>query len=124
MGRSVAPVGNLACKFLMDAFATLRDWVLSPVVSSHALDSYGRFSAKKEDRLEDLLWDLSDKETKAIFCSRGGYGAIQLIENIPRELIRENPKWLIGYSDITLLHALWAKAGVVSVHSPRAKHIG
>ena len=120
----VSPAGKVEEKFVMDACATLRDWGLSPVVSSHALDSYGRFSAKKEDRLEDLLWALRDKETKAIFCSRGGYGAIQLIENIPLELIRENPKWLIGYSDITLLHALWEKAGVVSVHSPMAKHIG
>jgi muramoyltetrapeptide carboxypeptidase len=62
-------------------------------------------------------------DVKAILCSRGGYGVVHLLDKINPELIRNNPKWLIGYSDITALHALSQNCGVASLHAPMARHL-
>lgn len=60
---------------------------------------------------------------RAILCARGGYGCCRLIDRIPLGLIADNPKWLIGFSDISILHALSLKAGVMSLHAPMARHL-
>lgn len=80
-------------------------------------------SGTLEERASDLERALLDKEVKAILCSRGGYGAVHLPELIPPQMVAANPKWLIGFSDISVLHALWLSAGVASIHGPMAKHI-
>lgn len=95
-----------------------------PVVMPHAKGpADGSFAATDAERLSDLLTALRDPDTKAILCSRGGYGCNHLLAHIPVSLIADNPKWLIGFSDISALHALWQKAGVVSLHSPMARHL-
>ena len=83
----------------------------------------GSYAATKESRLADLLSALEDESIRAILCSRGGYGAVHLLRDIPLEIIRKDPKWLIGYSDISALHALFLQAGVASIHAPMAKHL-
>lgn len=83
----------------------------------------GSYAAPFSQRLYDLLSALSDPSVKCIFCARGGYGCVQLIPHIPLSLVRDNPKWLIGFSDISALHALWMKAGVKSLHAPMTKHL-
>ena len=120
----VSPAGKIAKEVIDKAVQTLRAWGLEPIVAEHAFDECGRFASTKENRLLDLENALLDTRIKAILCSRGGYGAVQLLEAIPREMIRHNVKWLIGYSDITLLHAAFTNSGVVSLHAPMAKHIG
>lgn len=95
-----------------------------PVVMPHAKGpADGSFAASDADRLSDILTAIGDPEIKAIFCSRGGYGCNRLLPDIPAGLVADNPKWLIGFSDISALHALWRKAGVVSLHAPMAKHL-
>lgn len=69
-------------------------------------------------RLADLHAALLDGEAAAIHCLRGGYGAMRLLGDIDTALLRTHPKLLIGYSDITALHALWLKAGLPSLHAP------
>lgn len=90
----------------------------------HALGpSSGSYAASHELRLADLRSALSDPSVKAILCARGGYGCVHLIPHIPAEMIRKNPKWIIGFSDVSALHALWLHAGVASIHAPMAKHL-
>jgi len=70
-------------------------------------------------RLSDLHAMFNDREIKAIFCARGGYGSLRLLDKINFELIRENPKILVGFSDITaLLLAINRKTGLVTLHGP------
>lgn len=83
----------------------------------------GSFAANLDSRLADLRNALSDPETKCILCARGGYGCVHLLPHISEEEIRRNPKWIIGFSDISALHALWLKAGIASLHAPMAKHL-
>jgi muramoyltetrapeptide carboxypeptidase len=65
-----------------------------------------------------------DKKTKVIFCARGGYGTLRLLEKIDYELIREQPKIIVGYSDITaLLFAIHKKTGLVTFHGPVVKEL-
>lgn len=102
----------------------LSDEGFSPLVMPHAKGpASGSFAASDADRLSDLLDAWSNPEINAIFCARGGYGCNHLIDKIPLSLVRENPKWLIGFSDISALHALSLRAGVASLHSPMAKHL-
>lgn len=69
-------------------------------------------------RLADLHAALADDDVAAIHCLRGGYGAMRILDAIDTDLVRTKPKLLIGYSDITALHALWASEGLPSLHAP------
>jgi muramoyltetrapeptide carboxypeptidase len=68
--------------------------------------------------LADLHAALADDEVLALHCLRGGYGSMRLLDGINLDLLRRKPKLLIGYSDITALHALWAREGLPSLHAP------
>jgi len=83
------------------------------------LDEYGYFAGKDIDRAAELMHMFLNKEVDAIFCVRGGYGTIRILELLDYDVIRQNPKLLLGYSDITALHAaIYKKTGLVSFHSP------
>lgn len=95
-----------------------------PVVSEYAKGkASGSYASSEENRLSDLLTSLHDSSIKAILCARGGYGCIHLLPYIKEEDILRNPKWIIGFSDVSALHALWQRAGVASIHGPMAKHL-
>lgn len=82
---------------------------------------YGYLAGTDEDRLEDLHSMFADKNVKAIFCARGGYGTIRLLDRINFNLIRKNPKIFVGYSDITALQlAIFRKTGLVTFSGPMA----
>lgn len=95
---------------------TLRDWGYVPVVGPHALNSYHGFAGTAEERSADLLWALRDSSVKAILCSRGGDGAVQVLQRIPLSEFRHHPKWVMGFSDATALHSAEVSAGVMSIH--------
>ncbi len=81
----------------------------------------GYLAGTDEQRLADLHWAFSDPEIDGIWCLRGGYGCGRLLPNIDYDLIRRNPKPLIGYSDITALHlAIHRHTGLVTFHGPVA----
>ncbi len=84
-----------------------------------ALFERGDYTAgTPEQRAGDFLTLLDDEEVAALFCARGGYGSLDLLERIPPGRLRERPKALLGASDATALHALAARAGIVSFHGP------
>lgn len=105
-----------ACEFL-------KKRGLQTVVMPHAKGvADGSFSAEKVYRLDDFLKAWQDPEIKAILCGRGGYGATHLLPDLPPGLFRDNPKWLIGFSDISALHAAITSQGVMSIHGPMTRH--
>jgi len=90
----------------------------------HALEQYGRFAGTDRQRLTDLQEALNDPDCKAIFCSRGGYGLSRIVDQIDWSRFQQHPKWLIGYSDITLLHLAINKLNIASLHAPMVKSYG
>ena len=97
--------------------ATLRAWGYVPVVGPHALHDYHGFAGTADERAEDLLWALRTPGIRAILCSRGGDGAVQVLQRIPLDEFARHPKWVIGFSDATALHSAEVSAGVMSLHS-------
>ena len=77
----------------------------------------GAYAGTAEERAADLKWALEDPDIDAILCLGGGYGAIHLLEYLSPEDFRNHPKWLIGFSDISVLHAMNVSAGVMSLHA-------
>jgi muramoyltetrapeptide carboxypeptidase len=78
----------------------------------------GYLAGSDEARLADLHAALADDEVAALHSLRGGYGCMRLLDRIDRRLLRRTPKLLVGYSDLTALHALWARHGWPSLHAP------
>lgn len=106
-----------ACRFLESEGYRVR-------VMPHAKGpGVGSYAASESERLQDFLDAWHDPEVRAILCSRGGYGAVHLLDRIDQENLRQDPKWLIGFSDISALHALLLRKGIMSLHSPMAKHL-
>ena len=113
----VSPSYFKSMKEVEKAAEVLREWGLVPVIAPNVGKVYaGRYAGTVEERVSDLRWALSDTTIKAIICNRGGYGTIHYIDQISLAEWRANPKWLVGFSDVTTLHGLLARAGVMSVH--------
>lgn len=86
------------------AINQLSAWGLEVILGSHIFGDEHQFAGSVAQRCADLQWALDNPELKAIVCARGGYGTVQLIDHIDFKHFQNNPKWLIGYSDITVLH--------------------
>ncbi len=84
----------------------------------------GYFAGSDERRLKELQDVIRDPEVDAVLCARGGYGATRLLPDLSVEEVREANKLLVGFSDVTALHALWARAGVRSMHAPMVSALG
>ncbi|MGJ7026881.1 S66 peptidase family protein [Petrimonas sulfuriphila] len=118
----LSPAGKIDAGLVAKAADLLCDWGLGVEISENALCRTGRFSGFVEQRLADLQRAMDDPEVKLIFCSRGGYGTVHLLDKLDFTGIRQYPKWVVGYSDITVLHATLQQHGIMSVHGPMAKH--
>ena len=81
--------------------------------------SYGYVAGTDKERIDDIHEMFADKEVDAIWCVRGGYGTTRIIENLDYKLIKNNPKIIVGYSDITaLLQAIHVSTGLITFHGP------
>ena len=81
----------------------------------------GYFSGTDDERLSDLQEMLDDPEVKAVLCARGGYGVGRIIDRVDFSSFRKKPKWVVGFSDITVLHAhIHSRFGIATLHAPMA----
>ena len=120
----ISPSSPVKREYIDGAAAFLRNEGYEPVIMAHAAGpAWGSYAATDVARLDDFLSAWSDRSVRAILCSRGGYGAVRLLKDISPDFLREDPKWLIGYSDISALHAMLLSAGIASIHAPMAKHL-
>jgi len=104
---------------LDDAAARVEALGLKPKFGRHVRGRRGFLSGTEAERLEDLHGMFADRDVAAVFCLQGGYGTPRLLDGLDYELIRRNPKILLGYSDITGLHlAIGKKSGLVTFHGP------
>lgn len=92
------------------------------VYSEHLFNQNKYFSDTDENRLSDLHWAFQTPDIDAIICARGGYGCLRLIDKIDYDLVKKNPKLFCGYSDITVLSAMFLKrAGLITYSGPMAR---
>ena len=83
--------------------AILQSWGLEVIIGKTVTGSYHQFAGTDKERADDLQQFLDDKSIKAIIAGRGGYGTIRIIDQLDFTIFNETPKWLIGFSDITIL---------------------
>ena len=76
-----------------------------------------QFAGKDKERLSDFQNKLNDEEVDAIWCARGGYGTVRIIDHLDFTKFRKNPKWIIGYSDVTVLHNYINNLGFETLHA-------
>ena len=121
--RIVSPSGAIDPIYIDEAIKALTSWGLQVTEGEFARAEYGRFAGTTKQRIADLQTALDDTEVKAILCSRGGYGVAQIIDKLDFTKFIANPKWLIGFSDITILHNAISNLGIASIHGIMAKHL-
>lgn len=119
----LSPSSKIDKSFLKGAKKRLKSWGLEVVMAKHSAGDNGTYAGSIRQRLEDLQDALDDDKAKVILCSRGGYGAVHLLDKLDFARFREHPKWLIGFSDITALHNTLQKEGFASLHAPMARHL-
>lgn len=119
----VSPAGAIDADLVDGAIEVLKTWGLRPEKREYTTAKVGRFAGYDKWRCDDLQKVLDDPTIAAVLCSRGGYGTMRIIDKIDFTLFRKNPKWLIGFSDITVLHAALNQKGYASIHGAMAKAI-
>lgn len=117
----VCPGGCLPIEKAETCIQVLAQWGFKVKTGSTLGGQYNYFSGSDEQRLEDLQQMLDDSTVKAILCGRGGYGVGRLIDKLNFKKFKKNPKWIIGYSDITVLHAhIFSRFKIATLHAPMA----
>jgi muramoyltetrapeptide carboxypeptidase len=117
----IAPAGAADDAAFDKALQNLQSLGLKGKIGKNARAAAGFLAGTDRQRLDDLHAAFADREVSAVWCVRGGYGATRLLPDIDYNLIRKNPKILLGFSDITALHlAVWQKTGLVAFHGPVA----
>lgn len=119
----VSPASSIDPGLIDGAARMLAQEGYEPVVMPHAKGKCGSFSATASERLADMMSALEDDSIRAVLCSRGGYGAVHLLEELDALPAGCFNKWLVGFSDITALHCLWIRKGVASLHGAMAKYL-
>ena len=102
---------------LAPAIKTIESWELKVELGSNLFEADNQFSGTIEQRSTDLQTMIDDDSIKAILCARGGYGTVQIIDNIDFSKLKNKPKWIVGYSDVTVLHSHLNKLGIASLHA-------
>ena len=115
----VAPSGLLKNREreVQQAVDLLESWGLYAIVGKHVFSKSNHFAGTDDERCEDLQKAMDDPKVSAIWCARGGYGTVRVLDKLDYTKFKENPKWVIGYSDITALHNQLHNNGFQSLHA-------
>lgn len=113
----VAPARKIDMNEIEAAIKVFRRWGIKVELGKNLFAKDRQFAGTDEQRAEDLQSMMDDPEIKAIICARGGYGTIKMMRFLDSLMLVKNPKWIVGYSDITALHAhLNQNLKVKSIH--------
>ncbi len=115
----VAPSGILKNRLgeVQQATDLLKSWGLNVVVGKHVFNQNNHFAGTDAERYEDFQKAMNNPTISAIWCARGGYGTVRILDKLDFTELRKKPKWLIGYSDITALHNQFHNEGFESIHA-------
>ena len=109
--------------YINKAKKLLESWELNVIIGKNVFNNYGHFSGTDKERTKDFQRALDDKTISAIWCARGGYGAMRIIDDLDYTEYLKTPKWIIGYSDITAIHNDLHILGSESIHSIMCKSL-
>ncbi len=113
-----SPAGRVSKESVIKSVEFLKSYGFQVEMTKNCTSRYFNYSAEDEIRLEELQNSLNDSNAKAILCSRGGYGTGRIFDELDYTEFLKNPKWLIGFSDITNLHLALSKRNLMSIHGP------
>ena len=117
----LCPSGYMPYEKAVTAIETLTGWGFQVVTGKTLGHQFNYFSGTDEERLNDLQQMMDDDNINAIFCARGGYGMGRIIDKLSFKKFKKNPKWIIGFSDITVIQShLFSKYQIASMHAPMA----
>lgn len=121
----LAPASVVAREYVDGASAFLRECGFKVrIYPSAAGDTVeGSYSGSSVSRLAEFRDAWGDPEVKCVLCARGGYGCVHLLTGLQDDFILSHPKWLVGFSDVSALHALLSRNGIMSLHAPMCKHL-
>lgn len=122
----VAPSGRIFPEEIQDGLNLIKSWGLIPVLGKNLFEDYYNgyhFAGTDEQRISDFQEALDNDEIKAIWCARGGYGAVKLLDNLKWNKFLTNPKWIIGYSDITAIHNHVNNFEIQTIHAITTKKL-
>ena len=114
----VSPARKIKPSEVDKAVKTFESWGLEVVLGDHVFDTFHQFAGRDDHRQEDLQQMLDDDSIRAVTCSRGGDGTIKIIDLLNFSHFAKNPKWIIGYSDVTVLHShIHHNYGIETLHA-------
>ena len=114
------PAGSIPLEKVQNCILILEKWGFKVKLGKTVGSKKDCFSASDTERAAELQQMLDDANIKAVLCARGGYGLSRIIDHINFSGFNQNPKWVIGFSDITVLHAAIQKQNTMSIHGPMA----
>jgi muramoyltetrapeptide carboxypeptidase len=98
------------------SISLIQKWGYEVVFSKHLFEQDNQFSGTVEERSHDLQQMINDPKIKAILCVRGGYGTVKIIDRIDFSPLHKTPKWIMGYSDVSVLHSHLHQLSIASLH--------
>lgn len=113
----VSTARKISFEEIQPAIDLLKSWGLNVIIGKTIGLSNYQFAGTDEQRTSDFQNMLDNTTVKAIWCARGGYGTIRIIDSLNFDAFLKHPKWIIGYSDITVLHSHLHQIGVKSIHA-------
>lgn len=114
----VSTARKISLKEIEPAIALLKSWGLKAVVGKTIGASENQFAGSDDLRISDFQMMLDNPEIKAIWCARGGYGTVRIIDHLNFIAFKKHPKWIVGFSDVTVFHSHIHKLGFETLHSP------
>lgn len=108
---------------IKDGISKLKSWGLNVITADNLYLQNGRYAGELHDRINGLQKLLDNPNIKALISARGGYGAAQVLPYIDFEKFKENPKWIVGYSDVTAIHSAINNMGIETIHGPMAQKL-
>lgn len=120
----ISPAGAVDATQLEKGIEMIKSRGFEPVPGEHLYTKFSNgynYAGTEKERAKDINWAFNDKEIKAVWASRGGYGCQHLLQHLKLKNFSENPKWYIGYSDNTVIQSYLMKKGFVSIHGQTVK---
>jgi len=120
----LCPAGAIPMEKVTICAQVIASWGYQVRIGKTVGTQFGHFAASDLDRQNELQSMMDDPEIHAILCARGGYGLSRIVSQLDFTKIKAYPKWVIGFSDITILHAALQKHGIQSIHGPMSAGFG
>lgn len=114
--RIVSPAGKVSKDKVLAGIELLQQVGYEVIIGNHVFDRHFQYAGTDHHRLADFQQALNDPLTKAIICARGGYGSVRIVDKLDFSPLLRHPKWIAGFSDVTVFHTVMNKLQIASVH--------